>query len=222
VNWTAPDDGGSSITGYTVTIRQSDDVTFTVDSVDCDMSASTLTTCTIPVTTFKAAPYSLAWGDDVYAKVIATNAYGNSVSSLEGNSAMITTSPDLPINLVEVYAQRTKSTIGVAWEAATFTGGDVIIDYRINIAEQGGVFSVLASGLTDPDYIAVGLTFGTTYEFKVESRNSYGYSDFSDVLTLLCAFIPDPPTTVTSINANDLVTLSWNEPIANGSPITAY
>jgi len=98
----------------------------------------------------------------------------------------------------------------------------VIIDYRISIAEQGGSFSVLASDLTVAEYTAIGLTFGTTYEFKVESRNSYGYSDFSDVLTLLCAFVPDPPTTVMSANANELVTITWNEPIENGSPVTAY
>jgi hypothetical protein len=174
------------------------------------------------VSALRNTPFSLAWGTDVYAKVVATNAYGDSLSSLEGNGAMITTTPDAPINLLEVYAQRTKSTIGVAWDPATFTGGDIIIDYRINIAEQGGAFSVLASGLTSTDYTAISLTFGTTYEFKVESRNSYGYSGYSSVLTLLCAFIPDPPTTVTSANSNELVTISWNAPIANGSPVTAY
>jgi hypothetical protein len=66
------------------------------------------------------------------------------------------------------------------------------------------------------------LTFGTTYEFKVESRNSYGYSAFSSTETLLCAFIADPPTTVTTANSNEKVTITWNDPIANGSPITAY
>jgi hypothetical protein len=135
---------------------------------------------------------------------------------------MITTIPDAPINFVEVYAQRTKSTLGVDWDAAAFTGGDVIIDYRISIAVQSGTFSVLASGLASADYIAISLTFGTTYEFKVESRNSYGYSDYSGVLTLLCAFIPEAPTTVTSANENEKVTISWNAPTANGSPVTAY
>jgi hypothetical protein len=66
------------------------------------------------------------------------------------------------------------------------------------------------------------LTTGTTYEFKIESRNSYGYSSDSDVLTLLCAFIADPPVTVTTVNSNELVTISWSEPVSNGSPITAY
>jgi hypothetical protein len=67
-----------------------------------------------------------------------------------------------------------------------------------------------------------GLTFGVIYDFKVESRNSHGYSDLSDPVSLLCAFIPDPPLTVTTTNSNELVTIDWSEPVNNGSPITAY
>jgi hypothetical protein len=140
VSWTAPDNSGSPITGYIVSIRESDDATFTVDSVNCDMSSSTLTTCTIPAATLRINSYNLAWGSSVYAKVIATNAYGNSVESLEGNGAVITTTPDVPTSAVEVYADRTKSTLGLTWTAPVFTGGDVIIEYRINIAVQGGSY----------------------------------------------------------------------------------
>lgn len=99
------------------------------------MSTSTATTCTIPVTVLRQAPYSLEWGDDVYAKVIATNAYGDSISSEEGNGAYITTNPDQPTDLIEDYSQRTKSSLGLQWTPPLFTGGDIIDDYRINIRE---------------------------------------------------------------------------------------
>jgi hypothetical protein len=98
------------------------------------MTSSTAKTCTIPVTTLRTSPYSLEWGSSVYAKVIATNTYGDSLESLEGNGAVITTTPDVPTSVAEVYADRTKSTLGLSWIAPVFTGGDVIIDYRINIA----------------------------------------------------------------------------------------
>lgn len=98
------------------------------------MTSSTLVTCTIHVTIFRSSPYDLPWGSSVYAKVIATNIYGDSIESLEGNGAVITTTPDAPINLAEVYEQRTKSTIGLSWEQAPFIGGAVIEDYRVNIA----------------------------------------------------------------------------------------
>jgi hypothetical protein len=90
------------------------------------------------------------------------------------------------------------------------------------MAEQGSSFSELASGLTSAEYLATSLTFGTTYEYKVEARNSYGYSAYSSTTSLLCAYIPDPPATVTTTNTNDQVTVSWSDPVANGQAIHAY
>ena len=101
------------------------------------MSALTAVSCVIPVANLKAEPFSLDWGTSVYAKVIATNSYGNSLESDAGNGAIITTTPDAPTNIVEVYEQRTKSTLGLSWVAPVFTGGDAIEDYRVSIAEQG-------------------------------------------------------------------------------------
>jgi hypothetical protein len=43
----------------------------------------------------------LPWGSSIFAKVIAVNLYGDSLISLEGNGAIITTNPDAPINLLE-------------------------------------------------------------------------------------------------------------------------
>jgi hypothetical protein len=69
------------------------------------MTTSTLTTCTIPVTVFRSSPYDLPWGSSIWAKFVATNIYGDSPDfSPEGNGAVITTTPDAPINLIEVYA----------------------------------------------------------------------------------------------------------------------
>lgn len=98
------------------------------------MSSNTATTCTIPIATLKAAPYSLEWGSSVYAKVIAINIYGDSDESVEGNGAIIVTTPDAPTTLEEDYSQRTKSVLAITWVAPVFTGGAVIEDYRVNIA----------------------------------------------------------------------------------------
>lgn len=93
------------------------------------MTLSIGTTCSVPVSVLRAAPYSLEWGDHVYAKVIAINSYGDSPESVEGNNAYITTNPDPPTDLLEIYEERTKSTLGISWSAPIFTGGDVIEDY---------------------------------------------------------------------------------------------
>ena len=222
ISWTAPDNGGSPITGYTVKIRQSDATTFSVHYASCDMSASTATSCTVPVSALRASPFSLEWGTNVHTTVIAINAYGSSSESAAGNGAIITTTPGAPTSLTEVVAERTKSTLGLSWTAPVFTGGAVIIDYRINIAELGKSYTVAATGVTSTSYTVTGLTAGKTYELKVEARNSYDYSSSSSILTLLCAFIPDSPTIITTLNVNDKFSVTWNEPVANGSPITAY
>lgn len=186
------------------------------------MTSSTSTTCSIPVTVLRSEPYSLEWGSSVFAKVYAINIYGNSLESEEANGAIITTTPDKPTDLLEDYSQRTKSTLGLTWTAPVFTGGAVIDDYRINYRVFGGVYSVLQDGIIGTSYTATNLNAGSTYEFTVEARNSYSYSEPTEMIQLLCAFIPDPPLTVTTENENDLVKISWAYPVANGSPITAY
>lgn len=89
ITWTAPDNGGSPITGYTVKVIQSDSVTYSTELNNCDRSSSTSTTCTIPVQILRESPFSLPWGSSVYAIVIATNAYGDSAQSNPGNGAVI-------------------------------------------------------------------------------------------------------------------------------------
>jgi len=100
----------------------------------------------------RASPYSLEWGSHVYAKLFAKNIYGNSLESAIGNGAKITTNPGVPTNPTENYSQRTKSTLGLTWTSPVFTGGDVIIDYRINIAAGNQPYSVLTSGVTTTSY----------------------------------------------------------------------
>ena len=41
-------------------------------------------------------------------------------------------------------------------------------------------------------------------------------------MTLLAAFKPEAPDTVTTSVAGNLAIISWSEPVTNGSPITSY
>jgi hypothetical protein len=66
------------------------------------------------------------------------------------------------------------------------------------------------------------LTFGLTYKFKVEARNSHGLSEYSEEIILLAAFKPEAPITVSTSNLNDKIVVAWSEPIDNGFPITGY
>jgi len=110
------------------------------------------------------------------------------------------TIPDPPLNLAEDVLLRSKSTLGLTWSNAEYIGSDAIIDYRISIAQSDGSYSVLASNVLSASYQATGLSAGVTYLFKIESRNSYGYSALSDSTSIYCAYKPDPPLTITTLN----------------------
>lgn len=225
VTWTIPFDGSSSITGYEIKLRESDGLTFTEDITDCNgLEAEIISslTCSVPIATLIAVPYNLPWGSDVYATVSAINVVGTGLPSIEGNGAIILTNPDAPINLANEPSVTLGDQIGLVWEDGSSNGGTSIVDYRISSTEEGGTYSILASGITTQSYTATDLTAGTNYKFKVASRNSYGYSDYSTEVLILAAEVPATPSApTTSVNA-DKVDISWSAPSANGSPILAY
>jgi len=175
----------------------------------------------VPLSTLTSAPYSLVVGDSVTVKVVATNVKGDSLESADGNGATIITKPDAPINLAENTAFRTPTTLGIVWTEGASNGGAAVTEYRINMAQQGASFSVLAS-TADAMFIATGLTYGVTYQFKIEAKNEYGYSEYSETISLLAAHIPEIPTTVLTTIEGQQVKVSWTLPSDNGSPITAY
>jgi hypothetical protein len=84
------------------------------------------------------------------------------------------------------------------------------------------VFIVINGNNLGTNYTATGLTTGNTYVFKVQARNSYGLSLYSNQVTILIATAPSKPfTPMTSVSADQAV-ITWVAPSANGSPITSY
>lgn len=113
--------------------------------------------------------------------------------------------PDSPTGLANVPAITNKSQIGLTWTAPTFVGGTPLIDYRIwSDQGTGTTYSVIALNVATTSFTVTGLTQGTTYKFRVDARNSQGYSASSAVVTILAAQIPDVPSAPTTSfnNAN--------------------
>jgi hypothetical protein len=70
----------------------------------------------------------------------------------------------------------------LSWLAPIFNGGSPVIDYQISSdLASGNNFVVIATGVT------TSLTEGSTYQFKVEARNVYGLSTFSNTVSILAA-----------------------------------
>jgi hypothetical protein len=116
--------------------------------------------------------------------------YGNSLPSPTGNGAIILTNPDAPISFMEVYADRTATSLGLKWTLATFNGGTPVIDYTISYAKNFGTVEVLKSEVLSTSYVATSLEAGATYDFWVQSRNSFGLSTYSEQLQLVAGFKP--------------------------------
>lgn len=154
----------------------------------------------------------------------AQNAYGISSRSDVGNGAIILTNPSAPVSLIENQVPKSATTIGMTWQDGFSNGGIEIIDYRVSFDQGTGLtnFVILADALVLKEYVATGLTSGTTYTFKVQARNSFGFSLYSTTLKVLCAFVPEKPVAPVSTIETNTVVLTWTAPYDNGSPLTKY
>ena len=79
-------------------------MTFALELSSCDGSNSVIvisSQCTIPLSTLTAIPFNLKLGDSVNVKIIASNAYGDSVISAVENGAIIVLVPDAPLTLAD-------------------------------------------------------------------------------------------------------------------------
>lgn len=168
IDWEAPYDNGSPIIGYIISIRQSDNVTYSIEATSCDGSSPSIvdaTICSVPISTLRAGAFQLPWGSSIWAKVIAINLYGESVESVEGNGAIILTIPDSPVSLTEDYPQRVATTLAITWVEGAHDGGSPVIDYRVTYV-TGGVITVVEN-IEALTYTATGLQNAVNYVFYV-------------------------------------------------------
>jgi hypothetical protein len=66
------------------------------------------------------------------------------------------------------------------------------------------------------------MTPGAEYTFKVQARNSVGYSDFSDPITILAAQSPDQIEQPVTQRVESNIVVSWVAPWNGGAVITDY
>jgi hypothetical protein len=133
ISWSAPVNNGLSISSYTVLIRQSDN-TYAENIDYCNgalASIVTSTTCTIPLATLRAEPYSLVLDDSVDVIVQATNAFGESSFSAVGGGALIQYVPDAPVSLTTDAENTSATQISFSWIEGPSDGGSAVIDYTV-------------------------------------------------------------------------------------------
>jgi hypothetical protein len=157
VSWVAPaNDGGSAITGYTVTASPGG----ATASVNGGLQTATVSGLT------NGTPYTFT--------VTATNAAGQRVSVA---SAAITPSrePFAPT----ATARKGDSLINVAWNTPV-TGGAPILGYQVGVLPlPTGTETIIDVSANAVVRTVSGLTNGTTYEARVRARNKNGFSEWS-------------------------------------------
>ncbi len=201
ISWTVPvSDGGSAITGYTVTAQPG--------GATCTASGASATSCVV---------HGLTNGTAYTFSVTATNLAGTSAASPASNSVVPVTVPDVPTN---VNVTDGNSQVTVSWTPPASDGGDSTPPTYTVTSEPGGQ-TCTATGTS---CVVSGLQNGTAYTFIVTAGNTAGSGATSTPSKAATPMSPaSTPTNVTATGGNGMTTVSWAPPSSDGgAAITTY
>jgi hypothetical protein len=198
VSWTAPaSDGGSAITGYTVTSAPG--------ALTCSSATSP---CTVS---------GLTNGTAYTFTVTATNVVGTGAASAA--SSAVTPIAGVPGAPTGVSASAGNASAVVSWTAPASDGGSAITSYTVTSAPG----ALTCSSATSPCTVS-GLTNGTAYTFTVKATNVSGTGVASASSSPVTpATVPGAPTGASASAGNASAVVSWTAPASDGgSAITGY
>ena len=214
VNWTAPNNGGAAISGYTVTASPG--------GATC---SSATTTCTISS--------GLTLGTAYTFTVTATNVSGTGLVSAASSPVTTVTAPQAPTIGTATYVTGipygSAPQVTVTWADPANNGGDAIIGYTVTSSPSGGTCT--AGGATSTGCtITSGLTAGTSYTFTVTATSAAGTGAASgSTAAITPATVPQAPSAVTAANVSGIpygtqpqAKITWTDPANGGSAITGY
>ena len=199
ITWTDPtDNGGSAITGYTVSS--------TPWSMGCTVSGATATGCVVN---------GLNGGTSYTFTVYAINAIGTSAGSTPSN-AVTPTTPTIPGTPTNVVALGTGGTAIITWAVPTTGGSPASYTVTSNMGQTCTAVGARTCTIT-------GLPYGI-YFFTVKATNSAGTGPASAQSNgLIYADPPTPPLNATATGGAGQATVSWTTPDSyNGLSITSY
>lgn len=166
LSWTAPSNGGSPITSYTV---------------KWGTQAGGPYTDTETVSGTQASIDGLTNGVTYHFVVSATNAEGEGPNSLEVSATptRLSTVPGAPLDLSALAGD---GQVSLAWQPPTDDGNETITGYTVKWGPTAGGPYPSTIPVTDTSTTVTGLTNGATYHFVVSATNANGEgADSSEV-----------------------------------------
>jgi hypothetical protein len=209
--WSIPANGGSPITGYTVTAY---------------LGTGTTVVKTMDVTATSADVTGLANGTSYSFTVTAKNAQGSGPASQRSATVTPTTAPDAPA-IGQVTAGN--ASVTVQWTAPVNTGGSPISGYTVRAYPGSATTAAVTvqAGASATSTVVPGLTNGTAYTFTVAAVTTAGTSPESarsaGATPTAPIALPGAPTIGTAIGGDRRATAVWTAPAQTGtSAITRY
>jgi hypothetical protein len=193
ISWSAPSNGGATITNYQL-YRNGSSV-FTGNATSYSDSGGTLGT---------AYTYT----------VRAYNSVGWSGTSSASNSVTPTTVPSQPTSLAT--AQSVANQINLTWSAPS-SNGSAITNYKIYLA--GSLIATLGNVTSYTDTIS-GSEIGSSLVYTVKATNGVGDSSASSSSAITAWDVPNQVTGLAGVVGIPIV-LSWNAPSSDDT-ITNY
>lgn len=214
VRWTAPADGGSPITHYTVT-----------PYVGTTAQPTTSVAGSPPSTSVVVA--GLTNGTAYTFRVSAANAVGTGPNSAASGAVTptATTSPTAPAAPTDVTAKAGNNSAQVTWNAPS-NGGSGITKYTVTpyIGTTAQTARTVTGTPPATTLIVGSLTNGKTYTFRVTATNAVGTGPESAPSNPVtpAKTVPGKPTNVKATAGNASATVTWTAPGNGGSTITQY
>ena len=203
--WTAPADGGSSISSY--------DVRYKSTSVASWTAVSDVTTTTTTIS-------SLVSGTEYEVQVRATNGVGNSSYSPSA-TITTTTTASVPNAPAAPTLTATNTTIAATWSAPA-DGGSAITSYDVRYKPTSASTWTAVSDVAGTTTTISSLASGTEYEVQVRATNGVGDSGYSSSATVTTLAVPAAPAAPTLTATTTSITATWIAPADGGSAITSY
>lgn len=203
LNWTAPNDNGSTITDYVIEYKESALPTYSIfaDGVSVATTASVT---------------GLSNGTSYDFRIAAVNAQGQGAYS----NIATATPQDVPAAIGDLAAVGDDTFVDLSW-SAPFNNGNAITDYIIEYKESAlPTYNTFADGVSTATAVSVtGLTNGTAYDFRVSAVNGIGQGAVSNVASATptpAATVPGAVQNLAGTAGEQEVVLTWNVPASDG------